>query len=306
MTVAWAALYSLATLGLVAYGLHAAYLLALARRRGPAHVARLAACRAASRVGRSEYPRVLVQLPVYNEPRVVARLIDAVCALDWPREALAVQVLDDSTDETTDLARAAVEAARARGVDASFVHRAQRAGYKAGALAHGLTLSDAPYVAVFDADFVPTPDFLRSALPLFEAGPRVACVQGRWTHLNREQSFLTRAQAVAIDAHFCVQQLARASGAGLVNFNGSAGIWRRAAIDDAGGWSAATLTEDLDLSFRAHLRGWQLVFDPTLTAPAELPTTLAENVRLRRELRQAQEDLAILKQAARFFARESK
>ena len=274
MSGVWWTLYALSTGGLLAYGLHAVYLLAVARRRGPAYLAALEACRARAALGPERTPAVLVQLPVYNEARVVTRLIDAVAALDWPPDALEVQLLDDSTDETPRIARSAVRRAAAAGLRIRHVRRADRAGFKAGALAHGLGLSSAPFVAIFDADFVPRPDFLRRALPLFESGPRVACVQGRWEHLNRDQNLLTRAQAVAVDAHFFVQQLARASGAGLVNFNGSAGVWRREAIDDVGGWSSATLTEDLDLSFRAHLAGWRFVFDPTLAVPAELPPTL--------------------------------
>lgn len=274
MSVLWWSLYGAATLCLLAYGAHAAYLLTWARRMGPAYAERLERVRAASTVGRERFPTVLVQLPVFNEPRVVERLVDAVAALDWPNDALEVQLLDDSTDDTPDRARPAVERARAAGVSIRHVRRPDRIGFKAGALAYGLERSDAEFVAVLDADFVPQPDLLRRALPLFEAEKHVACVQGRWAHLNRGQNLLTRAQAVAVDAHFRVQQLARASGAGLVNFNGSAGVWRRAAIDDAGGWSSATLTEDLDLSFRAHLRGWRFEFDPNLDVPAELPPTL--------------------------------
>lgn len=270
----WWTLYALAAACLIVYGLHATYLLHAAQKRGPAYVAGLERCRERSKLGRSCFPRVLVQLPVYNEARVVQRLVEAVAALDWPREALEIQLLDDSTDHTPELAGTAIERAAVQGVAVHHVRRTDRSGFKAGALAHGLRLSDAPYVAVFDADFVPPADFLRRALPLFEAGPRVACVQGRWEHMNRGQNLLTRAQGVAVDAHFFVQQLARASGAGLVNFNGSAGVWSRAAIDEAGGWSSSTLTEDLDLSFRAHIAGFQLVFDPTLAVPAELPPTL--------------------------------
>jgi cellulose synthase/poly-beta-1,6-N-acetylglucosamine synthase-like glycosyltransferase len=276
MIVVWGVLYTLATLGLVVYGAHAMFLLRTARRRGPGHVAFLSAARRGVMPSEHDLPRVLVQIPVYDEPRVVARVVEAVAALDWPSDRLAIQLLDDSDDEEARALGAAVVAtACARGLDAVHLCRPRREGFKAGALAHGLTIDDAPFVAVFDADFVPPMDFLRRALSSFGLSPRVACVQGRWTHLNRAQNFLTRAQAVAVDAHFLVQQLARTTGAGLVNFNGSAGVWRRAAIDDAGGWSAATLTEDLDLSFRAHLRGWTIVFDPDLVAPAELPPTLA-------------------------------
>jgi cellulose synthase/poly-beta-1,6-N-acetylglucosamine synthase-like glycosyltransferase len=160
-------------------------------------------------------------------------------------------------------------------VNVSIVRRAHRDGFKAGALSAGMERSDAEYIAIFDADFVPHADFIRRALPLFQApGKRVACVQGRWEHLNREQNWLTRAQAVGVDAHFRVQQLGRAAAGAFLNFNGTAGMWRRAAIEDAGGWCGDTLTEDLDLSYRAQLGGWRIVFDPTLGVPAELPPTL--------------------------------
>jgi cellulose synthase/poly-beta-1,6-N-acetylglucosamine synthase-like glycosyltransferase len=215
---------------------------------------------------------VLVQVPVYNEPGVVERAIDAVAALDYP--ALEIQVLDDSTDGTGALVDRAVERWRGRGVAISAVRRTHRDGFKAGALAAGLRRSDAEYVAIFDADFVPPADFVRRALPLFDMPGRVACVQGRWEHLNREQNWLTRAQAVGVDAHFQVQQFARAAAGAFLNFSGTAGIWRRAAIEDAGGWCGDTLTEDLDLSYRAQLRGWRIVLDLDLAVPAELPPTL--------------------------------
>jgi cellulose synthase/poly-beta-1,6-N-acetylglucosamine synthase-like glycosyltransferase len=267
----WLVLYGAAALALLLFGLHAFKMLLWRRRHGARYVASLAAARARSDLGRTRFPRVLVQLPLYNEAGVAERAIDAAARLDWP--ALEIQVLDDSTDETT----AAVERAvgRARGVPIAVIRRAAREGFKAGALAAGLARSDAPFVAVFDADFVPAPDFLRRALPLFGAGERVACVQGRWDHLNRGQNWLTRAQAVGIDAHFLVQQLARAARGAFLNFNGTAGVWRREAIEDAGGWRGDTLTEDLDLSYRAQLRGWRIVFDPDLAVRAELPPTIA-------------------------------
>lgn len=269
----WWLLYGLATATLVAYGAHSVRLLWFARRRGPAYLARLAELREVSASGRTDFPEVLVQLPIYEEPRVVERLVRAVAALDWPRERLRVQLLDDSADRAP--GAAAVEIARDQGLSIDHVARPDRRGFKAGALAHGLTLCDAEFVAVFDADFVPATDFLRRALPLFDGGSDVACVQGRWEHLNAEQSFLTRAQSVGVDTHFWVQHLGRAAGAGLLHFNGSAGVWRRRAIEDAGGWSCRTLTEDLDLSFRAQLRGWRILFDPDLAVPAELPPTLS-------------------------------
>lgn len=217
----------------------------------------------------SPLPGVLVQLPVYDERYVATRAIDAAARLDWPRDRLTIQVLDDSDDETVDLVAAASAGWRARGVDVRHVRRSGREGFKAGALAQGLTLSTAPFVAVFDADFVPPPDFLRRTIPAF-SGPRVAFVQARWGHLNRSHSLFTRLQAVMTDFHFMVEQAIRPRLGFPTNFTGSAGMWRRAAIDDAGGWSSATLTEDLDLSYRAQLRGWRGAYLEELVVPQEL------------------------------------
>ncbi|HEY4028423.1 MAG TPA: glycosyltransferase [Candidatus Dormibacteraeota bacterium] len=215
---------------------------------------------------------VLVQLPIYNERYVAERVIDAVCRLDWPCERLEVQVLDDSDDDTPEIAGGAVERWRRAGVAISHVRRTARTGYKAGALAHGLTLSDAPFVAVFDADFVPAPDFLRRMLPAL-ADPGVAWVQARWGHLNEEFSLFTYLQSLMTDFHFLVEQALRPRCGYFTNFAGSAGVWRRAAIDDAGGWSATTLTEDLDLSYRAQLRGWRAVYLEDVVVPQELPVS---------------------------------
>jgi hypothetical protein len=215
---------------------------------------------------------VLVQLPIYNERYVAERVIDAVCGLDWPRDRLEVQVLDDSNDDTPEIAARAVERWRRAGVTIAHVRRATRTGYKAGALAHGLTLSTAPWVAVFDADFVPAPDFLHRMLPAL-AGDRVAFVQARWAHLNEDFSLLTYLQSLMTDFHFLVEQSARPRCGFFTNFAGSAGVWSRAAIDDAGGWSGATLTEDLDLSYRAQLRGWRAVYLEDVLVPQELPVS---------------------------------
>ena len=271
----WLGLYFLATIGLLLYGFHAYKVLFWSRRYGTQYQAGLQATRAESRVGRTEFPHVLVQVPVYDEAGVARRAIDAVCRLDWPREYLEVQVLDDSTDETVGIVDAVVGQWAARGVPVRVLRRTHRAGFKAGALAAGLELSDAEYVAIFDADFVPQPDFLRQALPLFALPGRIAVVQGRWTHVNRDQNWLTRAQAIGVDAHFRIVQLARAAAGAFLSFNGTAGVWRREAIDDAGGWRGDTLTEDLDLSYRAQLRGWRIAYDPELAVPAELPPALA-------------------------------
>jgi cellulose synthase/poly-beta-1,6-N-acetylglucosamine synthase-like glycosyltransferase len=215
---------------------------------------------------------VLVQLPIYNERYVAERVIDAVCGLDWPRERLEVQVLDDSDDDTPEIAARRVERWRRAGVAIAHVRRGERTGYKAGALGYGLTLTDAPLVAVFDADFVPPRDFLRRTLPAL-ADPGVAFVQTRWGHLNEEFSLLTYLQSMMTDFHFLVEQAVRPRCGYPTNFAGSAGVWRRAAIDDAGGWSGSTLTEDLDLSYRAQLRGWRAVYLEDVVVPQELPVS---------------------------------
>lgn len=217
------------------------------------------------------WPRVLVQLPIYNERHVVERLIAAVSRLDYPLDRLAVQVLDDSTDDTVSLAAAAVEKARAAGLDIEHVRRPDRRGYKAGALEHGLELTDAPFVAIFDADFLPEPGFLRAVMPYFVADDRLGMVQTRWAHLNACESHLTRAQAIALDVHFVVEQTARHRGGLFMNFSGTAGVWRRACIEDSGGWSHDTLSEDIDLSYRAQLRGWRCLYLPDVSVPAEIP-----------------------------------
>lgn len=220
-----------------------------------------------------EWPKVLVQLPVYNERYVVERLIDAAAALDYPPEKLEVQVLDDSSDESFEIAAAKIAAWKSRGLNITHVRRPERTGFKAGALDYGLGLSEAPFVAVFDADFVPDPAFLKRTVPLF-AEANTGMVQSRWGHLNRDYSLLTRVQAFALDAHFTVEQTGRNLGGHFINFNGTAGVWRRSCIEDAGGWSAETLTEDLDLSYRAQMRGWGFRYLEGLASPAELPAEI--------------------------------
>jgi cellulose synthase/poly-beta-1,6-N-acetylglucosamine synthase-like glycosyltransferase len=233
---------------------------------------------------------VLVQLPIYNERFVVERLLTACAELRWSGP-LRIQLLDDSTDETAETAARLVERLAAAGaarsssaihtLDVVHVRRGSRAGFKAGALAHGLALDDAgpdgaaPFVAVFDADFVPPPDFLEKTLPHL-ADASVALVQARWEHLNREASLLTRLQAIFLDGHFLLESAVRFRSGLFFNFNGTAGVFRRAAIDDAGGWSGDTLTEDLDLSYRVLLRGWRFVFLKDVTAPAEIPATMRD------------------------------
>jgi cellulose synthase/poly-beta-1,6-N-acetylglucosamine synthase-like glycosyltransferase len=218
-----------------------------------------------------EFPDVTVQLPVFNERYVVERVIDAAAALDWPRDKLHIQVLDDSTDETTGLARARAEQHRALGIDIIVIHRTDRADYKAGALQNGLAGSSSPYIAIFDADFCPAPDFLKQTIPALVEQPDVAWVQTRWTHLNEGYSALTHAAALLMDGHFTVEQVVRDRAGLTMIFNGSAGVWRRRAIDDAGGWQGDTLTEDADLSFRAQIAGWRGRMLPDVTVPCEMP-----------------------------------
>ncbi len=217
-----------------------------------------------------QLPHVTIQLPMYNEKYVAERIIERTCGIDYPREKLQIQVLDDSTDETVDIARQAVEDARAKGFDIEYLHRDNRKGYKAGALAEGLKSARGEFVTIFDADFVPAPDILQRSIHYF-TDPKVCVVQTRWEHLNREDSLLTRSQAIFLDGHFAIEHVARNRSNRFMAFNGTAGTWRREAIADAGGWSHDTLTEDLDLSYRAQLKGWKFIFLPDLTAPAELP-----------------------------------
>jgi cellulose synthase/poly-beta-1,6-N-acetylglucosamine synthase-like glycosyltransferase len=219
------------------------------------------------------WPVVTVQLPVYNEMYVVDRLIEAVCDLDYPRDRLEIQVLDDSTDETREIAELAVRRQAALGFDIKYLHRTNREGYKAGALDAGLRAARGEFIAIFDADFVPPADFLRKTVPYFEAAD-VAVVQARWGHLNQAYSLLTRVQAILLDGHFVLEHGGRNRSGCFFNFNGTAGLWRRRAIDDAGGWQHDTLTEDLDLSYRAQLRGWRFVFLPGLVTPAEVPVEM--------------------------------
>ncbi|MBI5841807.1 MAG: glycosyltransferase [Chloroflexi bacterium] len=218
------------------------------------------------------WPRATVQLPIYNEWYVTERLIESAAALDYPRDLLEIQVLDDSTDETVSLIRRKVEQLRSQGINIVHLHRADRRGFKAGALADGLARSSGEYLAIFDADFIPQPDFLRRTIPYFD-DDRVAFVQARWGHLNRDYSLLTYLQALSLDAHFAIDQPARAASGYFFNFNGTAGVWRKSAIQDAGGWQADTLTEDLDLSYRVFLRGWSARYAGEVEVPAELPVS---------------------------------
>ncbi len=217
-----------------------------------------------------ELPHVTIQLPMYNEMYVAERLLDGVATIEYPLDKLEIQVLDDSTDETTEIARAKSEQLRERGFDVTFRHRENRHGFKAGALEEGLAEAKGDFVMVFDADFVPTPSILMDLIHHF-TNPKVGMVQARWGHLNREYSLLTRVQSMMLDGHFVIEHIARNRSGRFFNFNGTAGIWRRSTIVDAGGWEHDTLTEDMDLSFRAQLRGWEFVYVPTALAPAEIP-----------------------------------
>ena len=224
---------------------------------------------------RTTLPTVTVQVPVYNELHVVERVIDSVAALDYPRARLQIQILDDSTDDTTRLARARASLHRARGIEIAVLRRPERGGFKAGALAWGLTQARGEYVAIFDADFCPHPDFLLQTIPHFSAHPRLGMVQTRWSYLNSDYSPLTRAQTLALDGHFVVEQNGRNRAGLLMSFNGAGGVWRRGCIEEAGGWTADTLCEDLDLSYRAQLAGWECLYLPQVTAPAEVPPQIA-------------------------------
>jgi cellulose synthase/poly-beta-1,6-N-acetylglucosamine synthase-like glycosyltransferase len=263
-------LYFAVLLLLCSYGAHRAHLVWLCIRYRKALNAAVA--RSSSR--RVYTPSVTVQLPLFNEATVVERLLDAVAGFDYPSEKFEIQVLDDSTDETEALARRKVIELRERGIDAVYLRRGSRVGYKAGALEYGLERAKGELVAIFDADFIPQPDFLRAVVGDFE-DPDVGMVQTRWAHLNREESLLTSVQALMLDGHHLVENRARFGSGCMFNFSGTGGMWRRAAIADAGGWQHDTLTEDLDLSYRAQLRGWRFIYRPDVVTPAELPEEMS-------------------------------
>lgn len=220
------------------------------------------------------WPLVTVQLPLYNEALVAERLIDACATLRYPKELLEIQVLDDSNDETLSIVAERVAYWQTQGVDIQQVLREDRVGYKAGALKHGLALAKGEFVAIFDADFIPPVDFLKRMLPHFDH-PKVGMVQGRWGHINADDSLLTRIQAFGLDAHFAIEQFVRNRAGYFMNFNGTAGVWRRSCIEDGGNWSSDTLAEDLDLSYRAQLKGWQFRYIEDVEVPAELPADMS-------------------------------
>jgi cellulose synthase/poly-beta-1,6-N-acetylglucosamine synthase-like glycosyltransferase len=219
----------------------------------------------------SRYPTVVTQLPMYNEKSVAVRIIDAVAAIDYPKSKHEIQILDDSTDETKEYVDEAVARYQKQGVIISVIRRIDRVGYKAGALQNALKYTAAEYVAIFDADFVPNPDFLKKSIPFFISNKKIGFVQGRWTHLNKNSSMVTRTQAAGIDGHFMIEQAARSWNNLFMNFNGTAGLFRREAIENSGGWHHDTLTEDMDLSYRMQLKGWQTEYVPDLEVPAEIP-----------------------------------
>jgi cellulose synthase/poly-beta-1,6-N-acetylglucosamine synthase-like glycosyltransferase len=220
-----------------------------------------------------DFPRITVQLPIFNEQYVVDRLLDAVCRLDYPKDKLDIQLLDDSTDETVEVARILVDRYAALGHPVTYIHRDNREGFKAGALAEGLKTAKGEFVAIFDADFVPPPDFLLKCIHHF-TDPKVGMVQTRWTHINRNYSLLTQVEAILLDGHFVLEHSGRARSGVFFNFNGTAGMWRRSAIDEAGGWEHDTLTEDTDLSYRAQLKGWKFLYLQDVECPAELPVEM--------------------------------
>ncbi|MCB9853935.1 MAG: glycosyltransferase [Phycisphaerales bacterium] len=272
------ALYFSAAIFVIVYGLQMHVLTWLFSRRWREQ-SQLQQCRIDwYRTDRPEnaWPFVTTQIPLYNEANVAERVIEAAVGMDYPADRHEVQVLDDSTDETCDIVNGVVARLQATGADVRVIRRADRKGFKAGALAHGLGEASGQVIAIFDADFVPPRDFLRCAVPLLMDEPTNACVQGRWSHLNQEASWLTRAQSLAIDGHFAVEQGGRCFSNLFMNFNGTAGVWRRTAITDpaVGGWTADTLTEDLDLSYRAQLAGWTIEYSMLLPCPSELPATI--------------------------------
>ena len=218
----------------------------------------------------TEYPMVTIQLPIYNERHVTKRLIEAAIAMDWPRERLQIQVLDDSTDDTTEIVAAVLAQYTDPAIQVEHVRRPDREGYKAGALQYGMTSALGEFIVIFDADFIPSPDFLRHTIPCFTESD-VGCVQTRWGHINPKTSPLTQAQALGIDGHFGIEQYVRDQIGAFLNFNGTAGVWRRACMEEAGGWQGDTLTEDLDLSYRAQLCGWRVAYQSDVIVPAELP-----------------------------------
>jgi cellulose synthase/poly-beta-1,6-N-acetylglucosamine synthase-like glycosyltransferase len=264
-SIVWTICYLSVLIGLSAYGIHRYFIIYLFlkhRDRPMLPVAHFA-----------DLPKVTVQLPVFNEMYVVERLLKSVSELDYPPDRLQIQVLDDSTDETRELTASCVGRLQERGLNVELIHRTDRTGFKAGALETGLASAEGEFVCILDADFVPPPELLQSTIHYF-TNPEIGMLQTRWGHLNRRYSLLTRVQAMFLDGHLLLEQTARSRSGRFFNFNGTAGLWRKSCIEEAGGWQHDTLTEDLDLSYRAQLAGWKFVFLPDVITPAELPVDM--------------------------------
>jgi len=264
-SIIWTICYLTVLIGLSAYGIHRyviIYLFLKNRKRSVVPLGHF-----------EQLPKVTMQLPIFNEVYVVERLLKSVSEIDYPRELLQIQVLDDSTDETRQLTASCVENLQNRGFNVELIHRVDRTGFKAGALETGLASAQSDFVCILDADFVPQPDLLRKTIHFF-TDPKVGMIQTRWGHLNRGYSLLTRVQAMFLDGHLLLEQTARSRSGRFFNFNGTAGLWRRSCIDEAGGWQHDTLTEDLDLSYRAQLAGWKFIFLSDVITPAELPVDM--------------------------------
>jgi len=268
-------LFLFALIGLTAMVLGFLRLIVLHRRLRPAAMDRETALLAGELPADAELPHVLIQLPTFNEGPIVTRVLEAAAALDWPKDKLHIQSLDDSTDGTTAIAREAVAAIAARGIDTELIHRDDRAGFKAGALQFGIEKAPHPFVAILDVDYVPAPDFLKQCMKALLAEEKLAFAQARFDFLNGEENWLTRAQVLMLDTHLAIEQATRSWSGQVLPFNGTCGVWRRAAIVDAGGWQGDTLAEDMDLSYRAHLKGWHAEFLVSVPVLGELPTTVA-------------------------------
>src|SRR5436190_8625966 len=261
----WTICYLSVLIGLSAYGVHRYFIIYLFlkhRKREPIPLGRF-----------EQLPKVTVQLPIFNEIYVVERLLRSVSELDYPRDRLQIQVLDDSTDDTREITANCAAELRQRGFDVELIHRLERTGFKAGALERGLATARGEFVCILDADFVPPTYLLRKTVDFF-TDPKVGMIQTRWGHLNRGYSLLTRVQAMFLDGHLVLEQTARSRSGRFFNFNGTAGLWRKSCIEQAGGWQHDTLTEDLDLSYRAQLAGWKFIFLPDVVTPAELPVDM--------------------------------
>ncbi len=264
-SIIWTICYLSVLIGLSAYGIHRyviIYLFLKHRKRGVVPVGHF-----------DQLPKVTMQLPIFNEVYVVERLLRSVSEIDYPKDLLQIQVLDDSTDDTRQLTASCVAELQSRGFNVELIHRTDRTGFKAGALETGLDSVESDFVCILDADFVPQPDLLKKTIHFF-TDPKVGMIQTRWGHLNRGYSLLTRVQAMFLDGHLLLEQTARSRSGRFFNFNGTAGLWRRSCIDEAGGWQHDTLTEDLDLSYRAQLAGWKFIFLPDVITPAELPVDM--------------------------------